>query len=234
MIAVRGAGYQCQPYSRGNGTGPLQDPSYVLIVKGLADVVPSRRSPSIMRFLLLLALPFTIHAGTVTYSASGVFGPTAPVSFFTAPNQTWAFTFAVDVNPSVTLTVDSDGFNPAYTGFVYRLNGVDLGLTPAVISFWESASDGMFGVDFGANNRLSLIGEQMFTGALTAPTMRYGVFVSTTGEFDYLMVDDVKYGSLAGTVVYATPEPGSLLLMAGGGLVLVGLRRRHLKAKPEN
>ena len=68
----------------------------------------------------------------------------------------------------------------------------------------------------------------MFTGATAAPTMLSGMFVSTGGStFDYLLVNGAQYGSLAGTTVYVTPEPGTMALLAAGLALTVWLRRRR-------
>lgn len=179
------------------------------------------------RILLVLTLSFAAHAG-VTYTSSGVFGPTVPTSFFTAPDQPWAFSFSIDSNPVVS-NVLATSFDPAFTGFTYLLNSIDLGLNPARIAFYDASLEGMFLIRFSTDNEFSFTGPQMFLGPTSSPTMLIGAFLSTPSLLseNYIEVGNVVVGDLVGTTVYATPEPSTIVLAAGGVLALLTVRRRR-------
>jgi hypothetical protein len=176
-------------------------------------------------FLLLIGFSFAAHAG-VTYTSAGVFGPTLPASFFTAPSQPWDFRFEIDQSPAVS-NVTADSFDAAFTGFVYRLNNVDLGLTPASITFWNTVNDGMFTLVFSTGNEFSFTGPAMYSGPLASPHMLTGSFLSTASTHNYISVGGSTVGDLVGTTVYATPEPATVVLAAGGVLVMLAARRRR-------
>lgn len=178
-----------------------------------------------MRSLLVLCLSVAAaHAG-VHYTASGIFSPTVPVSFFTAPSQSWSIAFETDENP-VPLASTATNFTAPFTGFSYRLNGTGLALTPVAIAFYDLSEGGGFVVRMTAKDEFSFTAPQMFTGTTAAPTMLYGTFVSVTHQYDYLLVDDNEVQSLAGTTLYATPEPGTIALAAGGVLAILAAQRR--------
>src|SRR5690242_13840714 len=122
-----------------------------------------------MRFLILFAtLAFSAQAG-VQYTASGIFDPTVPVSFFTAPTQPWSITFQTDTNP-VPIDNTPTNFTVPFTNFIYTLNNVNLGLTPSEIIFYAASAGGGFVVDMTVSDQFSFTAPQMYTGSTGAPT----------------------------------------------------------------
>ncbi len=186
-----------------------------------------------MRSLNLFAtLVFSAQAG-VQYTASGIFDPTVPASFFTAPSQPWSITFNTDTNPAPISNTATE-FTVPFTGFIYTLNGVNLGLTPSEIIFYAASEGGGFVVDITVIDQFSFTAPQMYIGSTGAPTMLYGTFVSVPHDLNYLMVDGNFVGSLEGTTIYATPEPGTVALAAGGILGLVAAHRRRRRLLDRN
>lgn len=176
-------------------------------------------------FLALLVLACAARAG-VHYTASGIFDPSVPTSFFTAPSQSWSIAFDTDLNP-VPIDSTPTSFIIPLTNFTYALNGGVTGLIPLDITFYDISDLGGYILRFSPGNEFSFVAPQMFSGPTSAPTMLLGAFVAESHVEDYLLVDDVKSQSLAGTVLYATPEPGTLTL--GGAAILafwIARRRR--------
>jgi hypothetical protein len=50
-----------------------------------------------------------------------------PVSFFTAPNETWSISFLIDSNPTISSASFAVSFAPAFSDFTYSLNGSPVG-----------------------------------------------------------------------------------------------------------
>ena len=177
-----------------------------------------------MRHFIVLALFATLaSAATVEYTASGVFGPGVPTSIFTAPNQTWAFVFRIEQNPSVSATGNT--FEPAYSGFSYWLNGSNTGVSPFALTFFTAALGGMFDLRLTVDDSFSFFGSQMFSGPTFSPTMLEGTFIA--GEYGGIFVGTSMVQSLEGTQVTATiPEPATFSLGAAGLLLLAGATRR--------
>jgi MYXO-CTERM domain-containing protein len=141
--------------------------------------------------------------------------------------------FDTDTNP-VPIDNTPTSFTVPFAGFIYTLNGVNLGLTPSEIIFYKASEGGGFVVDMTVSDQFSFTAPQMYTGSTFAPTMLYGTFVSVSDPLDYLMVDGNFVGSLAGTTLNATPEPGTVALAAAGILGLFAAHRRRSRLADRN
>jgi hypothetical protein len=176
-----------------------------------------------MRLPLLIAAAALLmpqHAGAslLTFTATGTFGAAVPDSFFTPTPpvvREWTLQFSLDNLPPVTPDVDTFSVTPI--NFHYTVGGVDLGLTPSNIYFYDAANFGMFLVEFDLQDFLAFSGPVMFTGTLANPILHPGVFVddgSGGSSADGIFVSDTNWQSLAGTVVTVSPEPSAIQLTA--------------------
>ena len=137
------------------------------------------------RMLVFALLPLAAHAATILYSDSGTFSGSTPSTAFSAPNQTWAFSFQADSNPSI-VEFGNGGFDFAFSNFSYVLNGSPVAITPTAIRFFTAANGGGFFICFGAlpcgngvfPNGLGTGGPQLYSGPNSAPTLLSGPFTS--------------------------------------------------------
>jgi len=141
--------------------------------------------------------------------------------------------FDTDLNP-VPLDFTATQFTVPFTGFTYILNGTPTGLTPEEIIFYKASEGGGFVVDMTVVDQFSFIAPQMYSGLPWRPTMLYGTFTAVADDLDYLMVDGNFVGTLAGTTLKATPEPGTIVLAGCGVLGLLAVRRRTRPSADRN
>ena len=157
-------------------------------------------------FLSILAVSWVpVRASTITYSDSGTFSPSTATSAFSGPNETWAFSFQVDTNPTP-VDFGNGGFDLPFSDFSYTLNGSPVAITPTAIRFFTGSNGGGFFVCFieacGSGSFPSGLGTgfdwpQMFTGTTSAPVLTSGAFM---GDF-VAVVDPNSY-----------PEPNTTIL----------------------
>jgi hypothetical protein len=167
------------------------------------------------------------QADTISYSASGTFSGATPTSAFSAPGETWSFSFTADSNPAV-LEFGNGGFDFAFSNFTYSLNGSPVAIAPTAIRFFTAANGGGFFICFvqpcGMGvfpNGLTAGGPQLYTGPNSAPTLLPGPFISLPFA---VAVNSIGYGEANITLQASVPEPSTLLMLAAGLLGFVGLR----------
>jgi len=154
----------------------------------LKGFLPARSIfPNKLRVLRALSMAVLLSAAglsasTITISASGEFVAGTATSAFSAPDETWAFSFVVDSMPAVSNVDPGNYFDVDFSAFTYLLNGSPVAITPEDIRFFSSSQFGGFSICFTAacsffnspTDGFSILGPQMYTGPESAPTMLTG------------------------------------------------------------
>ena len=153
------------------------------------------------------------HAGTLMVSGSGTWGPDAPTSTYTAPGDTWSFSFDVP-NP-----LDANPTSMA-TNFQYVLNGSPVSTTLSSVEFFASPDGGLFDVNFTDGNSLNLYGAQVFS--TSDLSLIPGVY-SANIDINSFVGPPAGIGSGTVTIV---PEPSSIVSAGLGLLAVAGLAFR--------
>ena len=181
----------------------------------------------------------SLSASSITISASGEFVAGTLTSPFSAPDETWSFSFVVDTNPGVSNVNLGNYFDVDFSDFTYDLDGSPVAITPEDIRFFSTSQYGGFSICFttacsffnSPADGFSILGKQMYTQSESAPTMSVGAFTST-----YLEVYVDSYEFLQQPPGHTTllaelnpiPEPSTIpILCAGLLLATVGPRRRQ-------
>jgi hypothetical protein len=189
-------------------------------------------------FVMSLTTPGA-KADSATISQSGVWGSAAPTTNWSAPGDTWTFSFTVPNPDSVTaLNGTMEMMTTAFSDFSYTLNGVAVNIAPADVIFFPSSEDGGFDIDFTAGGTdttngivcspstpcsFNTFGDQFFSGNAPNITIQSGSLSAV--DFDYTASGDDTNPNGTGTVTTA-PEPATLSLLALGALALFVIPRR--------
>ena len=161
-------------------------------------------------------------------SSSGTFDSSTATSTFSAPDETWSFSFLVDSSPAVSNVVEGEYFDVSFSDFTYTVNGESVAITPADILFFNADDMGMFGIcfidvcatDTDQSDGFVFYGPQMYTGDESAPTMSTGTFSPNT---EYVLVDGTYFPQTPSDVnaeeQATAPEPSTVFSL-GAGLFL--------------
>ncbi len=174
----------------------------------------------ILFFILLSISP--LFAVPYTVSSSGTFYDSPPTTF-TAPYQTWSFSFLIDSNP-VPSSTDVFSTRLPISGFEYRLNGSLVPANPSSADFRLATAGSGFSTIFIPISFFSGQ-QQMFSGTLASPTILPGVYTLTAGS--NINTSGIAFGAQV-TIGAAVPEPASLGLSLLG-LAGLGLLRRRAR-----
>jgi len=204
------------------------------------------RSIRNLRFGVLL-IAASLSASSIVISDTDTFPSTTGNSEFSAPDETYSFSFVVNTTPGVYNVDPGNYFDVDFLDFTYSLNGSPVDITPVDIRFFNTSQLGMFEICFTTacsffNNPsdgfvfIGQAGQQMYTGPESAPTMLTGTFAP---NFAYLYIDSNEYFEYFQNprtpthfIVAATnpvPEPSTILTLGAGflSLLVAGYRRRR-------
>jgi len=77
-------------------------------------------------------------ADSATISISGVWGSAAPTTDWSAPGDTWSFSFSVpNPDPAAALNGTMEMMTTSINDFSYTLNGVSVNIAPADVIFFS-------------------------------------------------------------------------------------------------
>jgi PEP-CTERM motif len=142
------------------------------------------------------------------------------------------YTFVVPSSPVIAPGdfVDSTLTTPGYFSIPdvsYSINGEPQGVES--LAFYAMNNEGGFALYVDSMLTLNTFGPQLYTGSEDAPTFLLGDFPLNNGSQDGPL-DTLTIETAPGT--NATPEPSSLLLLAGGLLSFLGLAwKRRIAAQ---
>jgi PEP-CTERM motif len=167
-----------------------------------------------MAFAAVIGAAGNAAAGTVFFSGSGTWGASAPVTPYSAPDESWSFSFDLP-NP-----IASNPTTQA-TDFVYDLNGSPVSTPLQSIIFFTS---GLFNLIFSDGVAVSFYGADVGSSLTLIP----GTYPAKSAIYDGAPVG-------SGTVTLtAVPEPSTWAMMtlgfAGLGFAAFRTRRRAVAA----
>jgi hypothetical protein len=200
--------------------------------------------------LLLISLTLAPAAGATEFlvTESGTFSANVPVTFVSAPDATWSYSFLVSSTPSPSYYSLGSGFGTYVSDFQYTLNGTivpsaqaDYDEEPGEVAWSSSAEGGLLDVIVqnasGGFEGFGLTGPQIYSGSESSPTLLAGEFPVGTGS-EFVITTGfpdptITYSEpVTGSVLVedATPEPPAVLLMLTGLLALAIVGRRKIMA----
>lgn len=195
---------------------------------------------NLIRVLVVVAISFaamSASADTLEVTESGVWGTDAPTTLWSAPGESWSYSFltsSTSLASDIVLTDYGIHFQRVFSDFTYTLNGATVSTLPSSVTWYGSAWAGLLNVNFpdSPGTQVSEIsfepeGDQVFTDNLTIIPGIYSI----SGPYSGVFIGDTLL-PLTGTVTIATvtPEPSSFLLLGSGLAALGGMIRRKLLA----
>jgi hypothetical protein len=151
------------------------------------------------------------NAGEVLVTGSGTWGPLAPTTLVSAPEESFSFSFDLP-NPIAS--------NPTIqaTDFSYDLAGAPVAVGLDGVVFFPTSSSGLFDLDLASGDVVSLYGADVGSSL----TLTTGVFPATVG---YAGSPPVGEGTVT---ITAVPEPSAwvMMLLGVGALGAVARMRR--------
>ena len=169
-----------------------------------------------MRLVIaFVAFCSTLPAVTLSFSLSGKYGPTLPISTYLAPNKSWSLTFYVDSNPAVSGVTPTQVEVHTLKGIDYTLNGSPITVTGAYLQMFtaQSASLGGFSFNFGSSSGDVLEffgGPQIFSGSTTSPTIQPGSYAYALSRVLDGAISFIGVGTLNLQISIGTPPSLSI------------------------
>jgi len=166
-------------------------------------------------------------ASPLLVQESGVWGISVPVTTWSAPGESWSYSFLIDSNPIPSSYLLGDNFIAPFNNFNYLLNGLPVATTPDAIEWYSTNNEGGLINVYFAGATFKVYGAQAYSGPESSPTILPGVYPLTSGSVFQSAgnTDQPLTGNL--TIMAGVPEPASIGMMLMGVAVLAGLRFRR-------
>ena len=162
---------------------------------------------AVLAMLLAVGAGQAAKADVYNLSGSGTWQAGSPTTAYSAPGDTWSFSF------NLPGTIASNPSTEA-TNFVYLLNGVSVPGAPSSIEFFNSANLGLFDIHFPTITVSFFSPNSTDVGSTL--TLVPGVYATGISINDAGAVVD-------GTIKIITPEPPSLILLGTALLLGAGM-----------
>lgn len=155
------------------------------------------------------------QAVDVLFQSVGVFAANAPTSSYTAPGQSYGFSFTLPNPPPGTVPGPGSFLTTALSNFSYNLNGTAVTTPVQYLAFVP----GGFYFLFIDQVELVFAGPDIGgSGTITAPS---------SGLYQIFLDDNLAFAGTGFVVTSVVPEPASwAMLLAGLGLAGAVARRR--------
>ena len=200
---------------------------------------------------LVAAMAFgalSASADTLLVSENGVWGADAPTTTWSAPGQSWSYSFLTSSTPAVSnVIVNYYGqpgvscFDGAFSDFTYTLNGDSVSVVPSELTWFSAGFGGLLNLNFTGpmDASLEFSGAQAYSGPESAPTIIPGVYELNSPAsmvFFWSPTTNTTYQYLSGNLVIEdesvppVPEPSCFLLLGTGLIGLATLAGRKIFA----
>jgi len=138
-----------------------------------------RKAVYVGLFFFTLMTAVSGFATTLTVSESGIWGPDAPVTPYSAPGDFWSFSFEIPAQPAVlAYTLGSNFQTGSFSDFQFTLNGAITPVTPVngYITFTSAAVGEPFQMFTAPGVALIPLGPPLYTGPESSPTIVPGSY----------------------------------------------------------
>jgi hypothetical protein len=189
--------------------------------------VYNQRQRSVTMYTIFAPLVFCVlllasvgSASPLLVQESGVWGNSAPFTTWSAPGESWSYSFLIDSNPTPSSYSPGDNFIAPFNNFNYFLNGFPVATTPDAIEWYSTNNEGgLINIYFGTT-LFKVYGAQAYSGPESSPTILPGVYPLAGGSvFQSAGNPDQP---LTGYLTI-TPEPATIGMMLMGVAALAGL-----------
>jgi hypothetical protein len=185
--------------------------------------------------LVFCALPFASvgSASPLLVQESGVWGISAPVTTWSAPNESWSYSFVIDSSPTPSSYLLGDNFIAPFNNFNYLLNGVPVTTTPDAIEWYSTNGEGgLINVYFGGIT-FKVYGAQAYSGPESSPAILPGVYPLGSGSV-FQSAGNTDQPLTGNLTITAVPEPATIGMMLMGVAALTGLRFRRTRCRTQS
>jgi hypothetical protein len=166
-------------------------------------------------------------ASPLLVQESGVWGSSAPSTTWSAPGESWSYSFLIDSNPTPSTYLPGDNFVAPFNNFNYFLNGVPVATTPDTIEWYSTNNEGgLINIYFGGILTFKVYGAQAYSGSEDSPTILPGVYPLAGGSV-FLSAGNTDQPITGNLTITAVPEPATIGMMLMGVAALAGLRFRR-------
>jgi hypothetical protein len=175
--------------------------------------------------LLVLAAADPAAAKLVTISGSGVWANNSPTTAYSAPGDSYFFTFQVEQTYPVSYSDTHLKQTTSFQSYQYDLNGVVVAGLPINITFFDAHDDGGLALSY-SDHSVEFIGPDIGSSG----TVNLFQNVSFYPNIDYTTGDGGGIINEGSAVVSAVPEPAAWILSLVGFGAVGGMTRSRRRA----